>query len=83
MNKTQFNVIGKSPTKPNRFNFGFKLGKEGDKEKTLSKGEISLSRAEQTLRWYIKKGFTDCRIEETPELVESDSVFESFTSILK
>lgn len=81
--KAQFNIIGKLPTKPNNFNFGFKLGKEGDKEKILSEGEISLSRAEQTLRWLIKKGCTDCRIEETTKLIESTSEFESFSSIFK
>ena len=81
MNKTQFNVIGKLPTKPNNFNFGFKLGKEGDREKTLSEGEISLSRAEQTLRWYIKKGCTDCRIEEIAELIKDNTVSVSLSEI--
>ena len=79
--KTQYKIIGKLPTKPNNFNFGFKLGKEGDDEKTLSEGETSLSIAEQSMRWYVKKGCTDCRIEETAALTEDNTVSVSLSEI--
>ena len=80
--KKQYKIIGKLPTKPNKFNFGIiKLGKEGDKEITLGFEETYLSSAEQTLRWYVKKGCTECRIEETTELTEDHTISVGLSGI--
>jgi len=81
MNKTQYKIIGKLPTKPNRFNFGFTIGKEGDPETLLDEGSRCLASTEQTLRWLIKNGCTDCHIEETTELTEDNTISVSLSEI--
>ena len=78
---TQFNIYGKLPTKRNRFNFGFNLGKQGDPEKLLQECGRGLKGAEQMMSFYIKKGCTDCRLEETTELVEDNTISVSLSEI--
>lgn len=73
MNNTNYIIIGKLPTTRTIKSMGVILGKEGDPEKILQEADGSLEDTERFMRWLIKSGCTDCRIEETTSPVDEDN----------